>query len=586
MEQLSLTTDRLVLDPSNARRMRDKDSLASLKASILALGIIQPITVRPPDAADRDLGGDRYRVFAGGRRLSAVTELIIEGKLPLDYELPALVKNVDDTGADEMSLAENILRRNMLPVDEFKAFSRLAEQGMSAEDIALHFGQTVKFVRGRMALGNLHPVILAAFENEELTWSAVTAYTIAEDRDAQLQTYEGLEGYQKNHAHYIRQKLSGSAMEADNKVAKFIGEEAYRAAGGVIQEDLFQENRYWTSSQIIEDLKLAKLEQLRSDYLADGWSFFKTLEEMGCQDWELRSEPAIGSGLTEEQIDRLDELGNIIETLYDGVDPDELSPEDKAAYKKTTEEYDTLEKVARVYTSEQKSQLGVVLDSYLKIRVGVLEVGKAAKSDAAASKAEKDPLALSAPTLSELGKAATTALAQAVEAQPDKALALLAALLELAPTSPWQQHRPGRLSIGAPGVTAGNANYGLAAKRSFSEAFEEYAAMKAVDLKKALARLVAGAVDISQEWLPRNADMRVATLDAFGVDPTPHFDVDSFFTAGRKPIIAAAYKEMTGQDLKDGKKGDMVAIAVDAAKKTGWLPEYLRTATYKPKKAK
>ncbi len=110
--------------------------------------------------------------------------------------------------------------------------------------------------------------------------------------------------------------------------------------------------------------------------------------------------------------------------------------------------------------------------------------------------------------------------------------------------------------------------------------------MKAVDLKKALARLVAGAVDVSQEWLAQNAAMRKATLEAFNVDPTPKFDVDGFFASARKPLIAAIYKEITGQELKDGKKGDMAAMAIDVATKTGWLPEYLRTEAYKPKKAK
>jgi ParB family chromosome partitioning protein len=186
--------------------------------------------------------------------------------------------------------------------------------------------------------------------------------------------------------------------------------------------------------------------------------------------------------------------------------------------------------------------------------------------------------------LSELGKVATAALAEAVEAQPDKALAFLAALLELGPVTPWSTPRPGRLRIVAPGDAAGASYHSGTAQRSFSEAFDEYAAMKAVDLKKAIARMVASAVDVSQEWLSSNADMRKATLETFGVDPTPQFNVDAFFTAARKPVIAAAYLEITGQELKDGKKGDMVAITVDAAKKVGWLPEYLRTAAYKPKK--
>ncbi|MEH7904032.1 hypothetical protein V7794_22815 [Rhizobium laguerreae] len=285
--------------------------------------------------------------------------------------------------------------------------------------------------------------------------------------------------------------------------------------------------------------------------------------------------------------DRLDQVQAALEE-FDEVDVDELPDDERERYDQLDAEYDQLSKLAKGrHSAEQRARSGVVIrtDRDYSLDYGMVKPGSSKTSSNSSDKPDKDPLALSAPTLSDLGKAATTALSQAVEAQPDKALAMLAALLEVGPASPWSQHRPGRLKIVAPGDTSG-VGYQSTETRSYGEAFEEYAAMKAVDLKKALARLVAGAVDISQEWLPKNADMRIAALDAFGVDPTPHFDVDSFFSAGRKPIIAAAYKEMTGQDLKDGKKADMVAIAVDVAKKTGWLPEYLRTASYKPKKVK
>ncbi|WP_434712960.1 ParB/Srx family N-terminal domain-containing protein [Rhizobium sp. YTUHZ045] len=586
MEQLSLTTDRLVLDSSNARKMRDKDSLASLKASILAHGIIQPITVRPPAAADRDLEGDRYRVFAGGRRLTAVTELIFEGKLPADYELPALIKDVDDTGADEMSLAENILRRAMRPVDEFKAFSRLADEGATADDIALRFGQTVRFVQGRMALGRLHPVLLEMLDQDEIRLETAMAYTLEPDPERQLNIYNNLPDWKRTSSVYIKEAISGTGTKSNGGLAKFIGETRYILAGGKITNDLFEDHSFWVSSEIVEKLKVEKIEEMKSELLAAGWAWVKTAEELGNDLWYMDTLRPEESGLPVEQQERLEELQAQLEE-FDEVDIDELPADEQERFRELDAEHDELSKLAKGrHSAEQRAQSGVVIrtDRDYCLDFGKLPRGTTASSSSS-PKAEKDPLAISAPVLSELGKAATVALAEAVEAQPDKALALLAALLELGPTSPWQQHRPGRISIAAPGVTVGGFQ-GVTAKRSYSEAFEEYAAMKAVDLKKALARLVAGAVDISQEWLSSNASMRTATLETFDVDPTPHFDVDSFFTAARKPIIAAAYKEMTGQDLKDGKKGDMVAIAVDAAKKTGWLPEYLRTATYKPKKSK
>ncbi|MEH7904031.1 ParB/RepB/Spo0J family partition protein [Rhizobium laguerreae] len=301
MEQLSLTTDRLVLDPSNARRMRDKDSLASLKASILAHGIIQPITVRPPAAADRDLEGDRYRVFAGGRRLSAVTELIFEGKLPVDYEMPALMKDVDDSSADEMSLAENILRRNMRPVDEFKAFSRLAEEGATADDIALRFGQTLRFVQGRMALGKLHPVLLEMLDLDEIRLETAMAYTLEPDPERQLEIYNNLPGWQKTSAPHIKEAIAGTGTKSNGGVAKFIGETRYLMAGGKITHDLFEDYSFWVSTDIVEKLRVERIAELKEELLAAGWAFVKTAEELGNDVWYMQRVPPEETGLDAER---------------------------------------------------------------------------------------------------------------------------------------------------------------------------------------------------------------------------------------------------------------------------------------------
>ncbi len=575
MEQLSLTTDRLVLDTSNARKMRDKDSLASLKASILAHGIIQPITVRPPAAADRDLDGDRYRVFAGGRRLSAVNELIFEGKLAPDFQLPALVKEANDNDADEMSLAENILRREMRPVDEFKAFSRLADDGVSADDIALRFGQTVRFVQGRMALGKLHPDLLALLDNNEMRLEAAMAFTVEPDPERQLAVYNAMDQWGKNNSRTIRQALTAGGLQSTSTAAAFIGETRYIGAGGKITHDLFEEHSYWTSTEIIEELKAKRIEEVKKEFLDDGWSFVKTVEELSCNYWEVRSVSPELDTLTPEQQARMDELTELLDNFdEDGEDED---------YQALDAELDELRRNRRAYSDKQKAASGVLIrtDQSYTIEYGVLLPGSKGPSSSS-DKPEKDPLAISAPVLSEMGKAATTALAEAVATQPDKALAMLAAMLELAPVSPWQGHRPGRLKLVAPGDTYGVGYSGQTAKRSYGEAFEAYTAMTADELKSALAQLVAGVVDVSQEWLSSNPKMRKATLETFGVDPTPHFDVDGFFSAARKPIISAAFKEITGQDLKDGKKADMVALTADVAKKTGWLPEYLRTAAYKP----
>jgi ParB family transcriptional regulator, chromosome partitioning protein len=580
MEQLSLPADRFVLDQSNARRMRDKDSHASLKASILAHGIIQPITVRPPAAADKDDDGDRYRVFAGGRRLTAVNELIFEGQLPADYEVPALVREVTDTDADEMSLAENILRRAMRPVDEFKAFTRLADDGLTPDEIAQRFGQSLRFVQGRMALGRLHPVLLEMLDLGEIEFNTASAYALEPDQERQLQIYNNLDGWKKTSANHIKEVIAGTGTKSTGGLAKFIGETRYISAGGKITHDLFEDYSFWISTDIVEKLKAERIAKVKEELLAEGWSFVKTADELGNDVWYMYSLAPEESGLDPERQARLDLVQADLEE-FDEVDTSELEGDELERFQALDEEYDELSKLAKGrHSAEQRAKSGVVIrtDRDYSLDYGMTKRGAERTPSSSSDKPEKDPLAISAPVLSEMGQAATRALAEAVEAQPDKALALLATFLELGKVSPWSQHRPGRISIAAPG----GGHYGAMAERSFSEAFEAYAAMKAVDLKKELARLTAGAVDVSQEWLSSKSEMRTKTLETFGVDPTPHFDVEGFFNSARKPIIAAAYLEITGTELRDGKKADMAAFTIDVAKKAGWLPEYLRTSSYKP----
>jgi len=583
MEQLTLTADRLVLDPSNARKMRDKDSLASLKASILAHGIIQPITVRPPAAADRDLEGDRYRVFAGGRRLSAVNELIFEGQLPPNYGVPALIREVNDTDADEMSLAENILRRSMRPVDEFKAFSRLADEGATADDIALRFGQSLRFVQGRMALGRLHPVLLEMLDLDEIEYRTATAYTLEPDPERQLEIYNNLPGWQKTSVTHIKEAIAGTGTRSTGPVAKFIGETRYIVAGGKIMNDLFEDHSFWVSGDIVEKLRAERIQEITDELLAAGWAWVKTADELGDDVWYMETLRPEETTLASDLQERLNDLQVQLEE-FDEAEIEELPEDEQERYRLLDAEYDELSKAAKgVHSAEQRAGSGVIIRTD---RDYSLDFGKVPRSRSSSSSSEKpaaDPLKISAPVMSELGKAATAALSEALLANPNLALAFLATALERGNDAAYGSDRPSRIHIERVGYGSSGESPG-----SFTAVFENYASMEHEQLLGALAELVAGSADLTEEWFQhryipdeRRLKLRRDVLDAFRVSPIAHFDPDSFFSNSKKPIIAAAYKEVTGQDLKDGKKADMAALAADAAKKAGWLPEPLRTSAYK-----
>ena len=223
MEQQTIEIKHLDHSPLNARREAARGSLEELKASILAHGLMQNLVVTAGEAGS-------FRVIAGSRRLEAIRALQREGKLPEDYAAPCHV--VPDGSAAEMSLAENVVRLAMHPADEFEAYARLVEDGESVETIAERFGVTARHVEQRLTLGKLDPELIEAYRAEALTLDALMAFTVTDDRAKQIEVYRSLQPWQVKNPRDIRSILAGEMAEATSKLARFVGLDAYHAAGG------------------------------------------------------------------------------------------------------------------------------------------------------------------------------------------------------------------------------------------------------------------------------------------------------------------------------------------------------------------
>ena len=100
--------------PDQPRRRFDEDSLAELAQSIAARGVIQPVIVRP-------LVGGRYQLVAGERRWRAAQKAQI-------HEIPAIIRDLDESEVMALALIENIQREDLNPVEEARAYQRLAER--------------------------------------------------------------------------------------------------------------------------------------------------------------------------------------------------------------------------------------------------------------------------------------------------------------------------------------------------------------------------------------------------------------------------------------------------------------------------
>ena len=131
-------------DGFNPRTKRDSEKFKRLKASVARRGVLQPVLVTPDPERD-----DLHVIVAGESRYLAAVDASLA-------ELPCLIDSVDgDTGGLDDALVENLLREDLSPLDEARAFRRLREGGLSARAIAQRVGRSARFVRDRLALLDL-----------------------------------------------------------------------------------------------------------------------------------------------------------------------------------------------------------------------------------------------------------------------------------------------------------------------------------------------------------------------------------------------------------------------------------------------
>ena len=234
----SIPLSRLELAPDNVRKTpEDPASFAELKASIAAHGLLENLIVRIEDPVED--GVERCAVVAGGRRLAAMKALVEEEVLDADHPVLCRVIGAAEN-AGEFSLAENVVRVAMHPADQVAAFTKLSESGVSVSAIAARFGVAERLVEQRLRLGGVAPELLDAYRAQEMDLDTLKAFTVTTDHARQRTAWEGVkeQGYRPS-GWQVRRMLTEERVPAVSAVARFVGEEAYEAAGGTLTRDLF-----------------------------------------------------------------------------------------------------------------------------------------------------------------------------------------------------------------------------------------------------------------------------------------------------------------------------------------------------------
>ncbi len=268
---------KLVLSQSNVRRVKAGVSIEDLAFSIARRGLIQSLSVFPVvDAEGNETG--MFEVPAGGRRFRALELLVKQKRLAKVALVPCVVRDRDGIILpEEVSLAENIERAALHPLDQFRAFHDMLIKGMTEEEIAAAFFVPVNVVKQRLRLATVSPALHDVYADDGMTLEQLMAFTVSEDHERQTQVWEAIKDAWSKEPYQIRRMLTETTVRASDKRAVFLGTEAYEAAGGIVMRDLFQaDDGGWLQDVgLLDRLVAEKLKAEAEAIAAEGWKWIE-----------------------------------------------------------------------------------------------------------------------------------------------------------------------------------------------------------------------------------------------------------------------------------------------------------------------
>ena len=322
--------NKLLLSQSNVRRVKAGVSIEELADDIARRGLLQGLSVRAVvDQAGVETG--MFEIPAGGRRYRALELLVKQKRLAKTAPVPCIVR---DSGiAEEDSLAENVQRAPLHPLDQFRAFLALREKGQSEEEIAAAFFVSVNVVKQRLKLASVSSALLDVYAEDGMTLDQLMAFTVSGDHERQEQVFERLKASYDKQPYVIRRMLTEGAVRASDKRAQFIGLDAYVAAGGTVLRDLFQgDDGGWLQDVPLVDQMVANKLKANADAIAaEGWKWIEVapdfayghafgLRQLRGEAVPLSAEEEASRDALQAEFDRLSEEYQDADELPDEVD--------------------------------------------------------------------------------------------------------------------------------------------------------------------------------------------------------------------------------------------------------------------------
>lgn len=208
-----LAVEQLQPNPHQPRQHFDEASLARLAASIRSDGMMQPIVVRPADAATPQGSRPVYEIVAGERRWRAA-------QLAELAHVPAIVRELDDQALAEWALIENLQREDLNPIERAEAFKGLAERfGLGHDEIARRVGLERSTISNLLRLLNLSDDVRRYVRDGMLSMGQARAIAAVSEAVQQLQLAERAvkQGLSVRQVEQLAREVTGGGKKGDEQ---------------------------------------------------------------------------------------------------------------------------------------------------------------------------------------------------------------------------------------------------------------------------------------------------------------------------------------------------------------------------------
>ena len=160
------------IDPNPTQPRQVMGDLSELIASIGEKGILEPLLVRPRNG--------RFQIVAGERRYQAAVQVGLA-------ELPAVVRDVDDTELTELALIENLQRKDLTPFEEAEAMQGLADGcGYTHEDLARRLGKSRSSITESLALTAMPASVRALCRLADISSKSLLLQVVRQDTEEKM----------------------------------------------------------------------------------------------------------------------------------------------------------------------------------------------------------------------------------------------------------------------------------------------------------------------------------------------------------------------------------------------------------------